>query len=45
MRDKALYDFYPSGLGLANKQLEMFADYFDVSLDYLLGRSNVEKIK
>lgn len=22
-----------------------FADYFDVSLDYLLGRSNVEKIK
>ena len=25
--------------------LVRFADYFDVSLDYLLGRSNVEKIK
>ena len=31
VRDKALYDFYPSGLGLANKQLEMFPEYFDLN--------------
>ena len=29
--EKAVYDFYPSGMGLANKQIEMFPDYFDLN--------------
>ena len=35
VRERALYDFYPNGVGLANKQLEMFPDYFDVENFYI----------